>query len=649
MHRRCRWWSAGLLLWVGTLGCRPPESVGARPKPVGRVKAMPRPRGPLPDLEGGWLDTRGKEVVRVANRLPHRFVTPKLGSACAPGGKSKIPRAALGCVAVHRVGKLGTRLGAKLPGYLVGVLGGKGRTLHYLFTDPYAKSSAGNRLGAVNATFGTVLRLVYRRIQCVGSCRAFVTLTIDLEPSGYSNYSVPVHEYQYKLHDQTGKVIKTLVEAFPVASLEGRKLILYEMTVPPRATVVPFLKKDRWGLVDLKGKVVMAAAHQVIKVLGTKSVLVGNSCSTTELVNDQQRCHRWQVLDLDGVRRWRHSGPVKLPHGEPSQRVNPDRPVIALSKNRCSVLRPNTTTVELSPCDLLKDLSPDGILAFLRSPKNLSELGRWGLTNLKGKIIVPPTWHHIGFNPLSSATHLRLVGGRIPVMVRGTNFTARWGLIDQRGRVVVAPAWDKLDLTDGRVFVKRGGKWGVLNRDGKQILPPQFPEHFSSVHIDQWGDRLPFHVLKTRGSTRVLVTPAGKVLRFTGSLEPAGRQFVFVHWAGVTSVHSVRTGARIVSQALEKKSPSCLSREQARAGVYPIAITGPKGDPRLVLVGHRGVVTRWRYDSLGCLRHGLTPFARWNRRPHPRKRPTLRNIISVPEREPGVEPGATRPEPRSRP
>ena len=52
---------------------------------------------------------------------------------------------------------------------------------------------------------------------------------------------------------------------------------------------------------------------------------------------------------------------------------------------------------------------------------------------------------------------------------------AKWGLCDSKGNMLVPAVYESLsDIIDGLIYVSKGGKYGVLTAEGKELVKPQF-------------------------------------------------------------------------------------------------------------------------------------------------------------------------------
>jgi|GEM_PF-685791 len=87
---------------------------------------------------------------------------------------------------------------------------------------------------------------------------------------------------------------------------------------------------------------------------------------------------------------------------------------------------------------------------------------KWGAVNTKGDIVIQPKYHrlHVLENGLFSFKESE---------------EGKFGIVNSKGEVVVNPSYDDIkDFKDGFARVKLGDKWGMINRQGKLVIPIQY-------------------------------------------------------------------------------------------------------------------------------------------------------------------------------
>jgi hypothetical protein len=92
--------------------------------------------------------------------------------------------------------------------------------------------------------------------------------------------------------------------------------------------------------------------------------------------------------------------------------------------------------------------------------------GKWGIVDLQGEIIIPFTYEFI---------HHRTDDELIEAKLKG-----KWGFINIKNEVIIPLKYDE---TSGFIWVsrkyaiiKRGKKYGLIDRTGKEIIKPQFED-----------------------------------------------------------------------------------------------------------------------------------------------------------------------------
>ena len=96
--------------------------------------------------------------------------------------------------------------------------------------------------------------------------------------------------------------------------------------------------------------------------------------------------------------------------------------------------------------------------------------GKWGYSNEKGEVIIPPIYSRVGpfFNGMAAATSDQLAG-----------------VIDKKGDWVVEPAYEAIgSFIEGFAAIKSQGKWGFMDEKGKVVVNPAYEK----VH-SFWGGK----------------------------------------------------------------------------------------------------------------------------------------------------------------
>jgi hypothetical protein len=152
-----------------------------------------------------------------------------------------------------------------------------------------------------------------------------------------------------------------------------------------------------------------------------------------------------------------------------------------------------------------------------------SKGGKWGLVDIKGKELVPPTYELI--MPYRNGTALVNVGGDATYSFcegdceEGIYFSClggKWGLIDQRGKVVLEPAYDRLIPFGNNFLAGNGEEFSLVDATGKALSEGSFVINVDEL-FELESDFVPawytvkFTTARQDGKMGVL-TPEGKWL-----------------------------------------------------------------------------------------------------------------------------------------
>lgn len=106
--------------------------------------------------------------------------------------------------------------------------------------------------------------------------------------------------------------------------------------------------------------------------------------------------------------------------------------------------------------------------------------GYWGFINTTGDIVIDHVYDNV--HPFK--------GGMAKIMLRG-----KWGVINKAGRSVLPPRYNDVDL-DGELFlIKKDNKWGWLDAAGNETIPIRFADAYpfnnntvAAVRLgEKWG------------------------------------------------------------------------------------------------------------------------------------------------------------------
>jgi hypothetical protein len=140
--------------------------------------------------------------------------------------------------------------------------------------------------------------------------------------------------------------------------------------------------------------------------------------------------------------------------------------------------------------------------------------GKWGLYHVGNRELIPPIHQFVEIVSSRFVTvmddgieRMHLVVGDKVVSVKhydavkelGGNRTAvsiggKWGLLDPEGKEVVPPQYDEIKSLHNCVAVRLGDKWGLVDWEGREIVPPRYDriESFAQGRVKvcvggKWG------------------------------------------------------------------------------------------------------------------------------------------------------------------
>jgi hypothetical protein len=95
--------------------------------------------------------------------------------------------------------------------------------------------------------------------------------------------------------------------------------------------------------------------------------------------------------------------------------------------------------------------------------------GLWGLVDFSGRVIVPYQFQGMDFAGAGYGEDSRLVGVVMPGPEK------RQGAIDLTGKMVIQPIYQRISwLPGGFAVFKRDGRFGVMDKSGREIVPPTY-------------------------------------------------------------------------------------------------------------------------------------------------------------------------------
>jgi hypothetical protein len=249
------------------------------------------------------------------------------------------------------------------------------------------------------------------------------------------------------------------------------------------------------------------------------------------------------VVDLKGelvyVDKTGHKlGPVpekESPYYSPAQEV-----YVAIEEGKYGYQKDNAWVVP-AKYDLVTELEGTVGRVNLGATSDESEMmykgGKWGLVDIKGKELVPPTYELI--MPFHKGTALVNVGGEATysycdgeceesIYFGCTGGT--WGLIDETGKVVLETTYDRIIPFGDNFLAGKGEEFNLVDATGKPVYEGTFAisvEELESDFVPTWYT-VKFTTARQDGKMGVL-TPEGKWL-----IKPEYNSVVYTDQAAVT-------------------------------------------------------------------------------------------------------------------
>lgn len=116
-------------------------------------------------------------------------------------------------------------------------------------------------------------------------------------------------------------------------------------------------------------------------------------------------------------------------------------------------------------------------LAMVEAPRKPGENGKVGFVDGTGRIVIEPAWDQA--SPFSEGLALVATG----VVYKGGPPNLAYqeggqrGYIGRTGELVIAPSFDDgCPFSGGVAWVKQGALWGLIDRTGKFLVEPRFPD-----------------------------------------------------------------------------------------------------------------------------------------------------------------------------
>jgi len=121
----------------------------------------------------------------------------------------------------------------------------------------------------------------------------------------------------------------------------------------------------------------------------------------------------------------------------------------------------------------ITEIKYDNVYSFVNSIALVCKQGKWGYINTKGEEFISCRFDKAQ----------EFMGETAIVELDG-----KTGKIDKNGTFLIKPDYEHFTDFDhnGYAGVKNNGKWGLINRDGKQVLPCKYDDYFIYYSGDIW-------------------------------------------------------------------------------------------------------------------------------------------------------------------
>lgn len=208
--------------------------------------------------------------------------------------------------------------------------------------------------------------------------------------------------------------------------------------------LLPFLQKDKWGYIDLQGKIVINPQFATANYFneGLALVSTGNKYGYIDKTGKY-------VINPDFIRATDFNEDIAFVVKENSEPI--------------AINEKGEALFSLKQAEIVEAFS-EGLAAFAIIDKSsVDEEYLYGFVDKKGKEFIKPQFKQIG----------EFSGGLCNVQ----NKEGKWGFIDKNGIIKINFQFDySTSFYDGKAAVKFGDKWGVIDDEGKYIINAQFDD-----------------------------------------------------------------------------------------------------------------------------------------------------------------------------
>lgn len=212
--------------------------------------------------------------------------------------------------------------------------------------------------------------------------------------------------------------------------------------------LLPFLQKEKWGYIDLQGKIVINPQFTTANYFNEGLALV----STGDKYGYIDKTGKY-VINPSFIKATDFSEDVAFV-------VKENTEPIAINKK-------GETLFSLKQAEFVNNFSNDFAAFAIEDLQNNTDVNNenylWGFIDKSGKEVIKPQFKD--------------VGDFIDGLCNVTNKEGKWGFIDKTGDIKINFQFDYASsFYKGKAAVKFGDKWGVIDTEGKYILNAQFDD-----------------------------------------------------------------------------------------------------------------------------------------------------------------------------
>lgn len=226
----------------------------------------------------------------------------------------------------------------------------------------------------------------------------------------------------------------------------------YDLVYPFRNGISIVVQNNKYGLINKQGKTLVKPQFRDISTFANNLFMVEIN-SKYGLINSTGKYIVKPIYDyIDPLSDEYYSVEIKGKCG-------------VIDKTGKMVISPKWCSMEFLDNDCyivqLEDNKPRGFITS--SGKN----GAFGMINKAGKVIFQPKWDFV-----------TSFGWDVKIC-RFNNEDGKIGIVDSKGKVLVQPTWSAVGWFCEDIDIasyKQNGKWGIFNKNGKIVCPPQYDE-----------------------------------------------------------------------------------------------------------------------------------------------------------------------------